>query len=159
MTSRHPNPRLVKIHRSYTVEEIALLLEVHKNTVRAWLKLGLPVCDNKRPTLILGRDLAHFLQVKRSKNKQHCQTDEMYCLRCRAPRKPAGNMVEYEPKTEKIGNLLAICPVCGAMMNRRASWARIRQFVGILDITFPQALRHISDSTELSLNSDLTKGC
>ena len=159
MTTRHPNPRRVKIHRSYTVEEIALLLEVHKNTVRAWLKLGLSVCDNKRPSLILGRDLANFLQAKRSKNKQHCQADEMYCLRCRVPRKPAGNMVECEPKTEKIGNLIAICPTCEAMMNRRVSLAKIAQFVGVLDITFPQALRHISDSTELSLNSDLTRGC
>jgi hypothetical protein len=35
---RHPNPRLVKIHRSYTVEEVARNLRKHKNTVRAWMK-------------------------------------------------------------------------------------------------------------------------
>ena len=46
MGSRHPNPRLAKIHRSYSVEEIARLFRVHKNTVRAWLRQGLP-CSKK----------------------------------------------------------------------------------------------------------------
>lgn len=32
MATRHPNPRLAKIHRTYTVEEIAYLLGVHKNS-------------------------------------------------------------------------------------------------------------------------------
>ena len=36
------NPRRVKIHRSYTVEEVAMLFRVHKNTVRAWLKIRPP---------------------------------------------------------------------------------------------------------------------
>ena len=57
MGKRHPNHRLVKIHRSYTVEEIASLFGIHKNTVRGWVKAGLPTCDNKRPMLILGHDL------------------------------------------------------------------------------------------------------
>jgi len=34
MGYRHPNPRLVKVHRNYLVEEIARLFRVHKNTVR-----------------------------------------------------------------------------------------------------------------------------
>ena len=33
------NPRRVKVHRSYTVEEVAKLFRVHKNTVRDWLKV------------------------------------------------------------------------------------------------------------------------
>ncbi len=36
MGKRHHNPRLVKLHRSYTVEQIARLFDLHKNTVRAW---------------------------------------------------------------------------------------------------------------------------
>ena len=73
MRKRRPNYRLVKIHRSYTVEEVARLFGTHKNTVRAWVKAGLPTCDSKRPTLILGRELAAYLQARRTKNKRPCQ--------------------------------------------------------------------------------------
>ena len=51
MAKRHPNYRLVKIHRSYTVEEAAGSLGVHKNTVREWVKVGLPTSDGA-PTSI-----------------------------------------------------------------------------------------------------------
>jgi len=67
MGKRHPNPRLVKIHRSYTVEEIANLLGKHKNTVRNWIKDGLSTIDDKRPMLILGHDLAQFIKQSRAK--------------------------------------------------------------------------------------------
>ncbi len=60
MGKRHPNHRRVKIHRSYTVEEIASLFGVHKNTVREWVKAGLPTCDDKRPMLILGHVVHSF---------------------------------------------------------------------------------------------------
>jgi hypothetical protein len=65
---KRANHRLVKIHRSYTVEEVARLLGTHKNTVRTWVKVGLRTCDSIRPTLILGRHLAEFLQVRRRNN-------------------------------------------------------------------------------------------
>jgi hypothetical protein len=41
MGSRRPNARLAKIHRSYSVEEMARLFNVHKNTVRNWVEQGL----------------------------------------------------------------------------------------------------------------------
>jgi hypothetical protein len=44
--------------RSYTIDEVTRTLEVHRNTVRHWIKAGLPVIDDKRPILILGSDLA-----------------------------------------------------------------------------------------------------
>jgi transposase len=46
MGKRHPNYRLVKIHRSYAVEEIAKLFGIHKNTVRCWVKDGLATIDD-----------------------------------------------------------------------------------------------------------------
>jgi hypothetical protein len=54
MGKRHPNPRLVKLHRSYTVEQIARLFDIHKNTVRAWVKQGLQPIDGQRPALFHG---------------------------------------------------------------------------------------------------------
>jgi len=140
---RHHNHRLVKIHRNYTVEEIAKLFDIHKNTVRRWVKEGLATIDEKCPILILGHALVAFLQTRRAKNKQPCKPGELYCVRCRAPRMPAGNMADYAPVTEKFGNLTAICPECDSLMNRRISVAKIGEFHGKVEISFPEALKRI----------------
>jgi hypothetical protein len=154
MRKRHPNHRLVKIHRSYTVEEIAKLFVIHKNTVRRWIKDGLATSDNKRPMLILGHVLVAFLQGRRVKNKQTCKPGELYCVRCRAPKPPAGDMAEYFPITEKFGNLIGICPDCDAFMNRHVSLAKIGQVRGRMDITFPEELRQLYECANPTLNSD-----
>lgn len=95
---RHPNHRLAKIHRNYTVEEVTDLFGVHRNTVREWVKRGLPIIDTKRPMLILGQELGIFLKAHRTKNKQSCAPGEFYCLRFRAP--------ESLPKTWLIARFL-----------------------------------------------------
>ncbi len=155
MTTRRANPNLVKIHRNYTVEEIATLFHVHKNTVRAWLKAELPVVDGHRPKLILGRELKAFLQAKRSKNKCRCELDELYCLHCRKPQKAAEKMADFHAVTDKVGNLTAICPCCESWMNKRVSLAKLPEISAHIDITFAQALKHIGGSNQPSLNSDL----
>ena len=96
--AKRPNPNLVKIHRNYTVEEVADLFSVHKNTVRLWVKDGLATNDDKRPMLILGSGLKQYLQSKRQGNKRKCLPIEIYCVRCRLPQVPAGNMVDFEPR-------------------------------------------------------------
>lgn len=144
----------MKIHRNYTVEEIARLFGTHKNTVRAWVKAGLPTCDGKRPTVILGRELAAYLRTRREKNKRPCQPGEIYCVRCRAPRQPAGDMAEYQPITGTLGNLSGICPDCGGMIYRRASMAKLTEIRGKLDITFAEARRQVSEIDSPSANSD-----
>jgi len=155
MAKRRANHRKVKIHRSYTVEEIACLLSIHKNTVREWVKAGLPTCDQKRPMLILGRELAVFLQKRRAKNKQHCQPGEIYCVGCHAPKSPAGDMADFLPITETLGTLKAICPDCYSMINRHVSIAKLSQVYGKLNVTFSEAQRRLNESTPRTVNSDL----
>lgn len=158
MRKRRPNYRLVKIHRSYTVEEIAHLFHTHKNTVRAWVKAGLPTCDGKRPTLILGCDLAAYLRERRTKNKHPCKPGEIYCVRCRVPKRPAGGMAEYQPITASLGNLIGICPDCERMIYRRASRAKLPEILGNLDITFSEMERQVSESLPPIANSDFRQG-
>lgn len=157
MRKRHYNHRLVKINRSYTVEEIAKLFNTHKNTVRRWVKEGLTTTDDKHPMLILGHDLTAFLQARRTKNKQTCKPGEIYCVRCRAPRLPAGSMAEYGPVTEKFGNLTAICPDCHSIMNRRVSLAKIDQICCEMDISFPDAVQRLRESSQPTVNGYLNE--
>ncbi len=105
--TRRPDRRRLKALRSYTIEEVARTLEIHRNTVRHWIKAGLPVIDNKRPILMLGSDLAEFLLRRRDARRQPCQAGEMFCLKCRKPREPAGRMAEVSAaditRTMQIG--------------------------------------------------------
>ena len=155
MKKRLHNPNLAKIHRNYTVEEAAELYGVFKGTVRVWIKAGLHIIDDKRPMLILGSDLVAFHQTRRTKNKQQCKPGEIYCVRCRAPKKPAGDMADYQIITDKIGNLEAICPDCDKIMNRRVSLTKLEHVRGEMTITLPQALQHIIESNQPCVNSDL----
>ena len=155
MSKRHPNYRLAKIHRNYTVEEVAGLFGVHKNTVREWVKHGLPINDDRRPMLILGRALSTFLQARRVKNRRPCQPGEIYCVRCRSPKIPAGDMAEYQALTPTLGNLIGICPGCESMMYQRVNLAKLALVRANLDVTMPQALPHIDESTQPCVNSDL----
>ena len=154
---RLPNPRLVKIHRNYSVEEAASLLGVHKNTVREWLRGGLPALTDQRPLLILGRELVAYLTRRRQANKRPCKPGEIYCVACRSPQKPAEGMAEYRPLTATGGNLAGICPKCNRMIYRRVSLARLPLDKGDLDITTTQERGHIGESSQPSVNRDFSK--
>jgi hypothetical protein len=156
--SRHPNYRLVKIHRSYTVEEIARLLNVHKNTARNWVKQGLRTIDRQKPTLILGSTLSRFLQDRRQRGRKRCAPGEIYCVKCRAPVQPAGDIADYRPTNATSGTLIGICPTCEVVIYRRVNWARLDECLGKLQVMIPQAQPHIGDSRCLFVNCDLSSG-
>ena len=79
----------------------------------------------------------------------------MYCVRCRAPKFPAGDMADYRPTTEKLGTLQGICPDCGLMMNRHASLAKLEQVRGKLDCRVTKALVRLSNSVQPTVNIHL----
>ena len=148
------NPNLAKMHRNYTVEEAASVFGVHKNSVRAWIKAGLPVCDAKRPMLILGTDLRDYLKGKRSERKRRCGPDELYCLRCREPRCPAEGMVDYIPMTAATGRLNALCPVCLAVMNRYVGTNDLAKVRVKFDVRVTKSQQHIGKSNLPLANCD-----
>src|SRR5262249_35609906 len=104
---------------------------------------------------ILGHDLRLFLQARREKNRRPCRAGEIYCVRCRSPKRPAGDMAEYQPVTDTLGNLTGICPDCYCLINQRASLTTLAQFQGKLEVTFPQALQRIAENDQPCVNSDL----
>lgn len=158
MGARHPNPRRAKIHRSYSVEEVSRLFTIHKNTVRNWLQQGLAPIDGKRPTVIQGVELRRFLTARRTSTQQTCGPGRIFCLPCRAPKVPAGNMADCIAVTETNGTLRAICPDCERMIYRKINPKKLDAIRGDLDVTVTQAGPRIEETVSPNVNCDSNKG-
>lgn len=144
MAGKRANPNLIKLHRTYSVEEAALALKVHKNTVRGWLVKGLEPIDNQRPMLFAGTAMRDFLKKQRAARKRPCPAGTLYCLKCRQPRAPALGMADYKPFSTTSGNLKAMCEACGTMMHRRTSLASLKAVLPEIEVQIAQAERRIS---------------
>lgn len=151
------NPNRVKINRSYTFEELALVFSVHKNTVSTWVKNGLPCLKEMRPFLILGSDAREYLQQQRTIKKQKCQPNELFCMRCKAPTRPAENFVEYLPLSATKGRLTGFCQCCESEVNKFVSFDSLERYSALFDLSKPKALEHINDSNNPLLKSDFKK--
>jgi hypothetical protein len=158
MGSRHPNSRLAKVHRSYSVEEMARLFDVHKNTIRAWFKQGLKAIDGQRPTVVRGDEIRRFLGERRARAKRPSGPGRIYCLPCRAPKVPAGKMAECVATSDTTGNLRGICPDCDRMIYRTVNPQKIDAVRGDLDVTLTPAGARIEDRTKPHVNCDSTEG-
>lgn len=156
MSSRKPNYRLAKIHRSYSVQEVAELFGTHRNTVREWIRAGLPTIDGDRPIMIAGCDLGGFLRARKQRNARPCGIGEIYCCRCRVPQTPAGNHAVYQPMTATTGNLIGICSTCSARMNRRVSFAKLEAVRGEVAVSIAVAQERIGESHQPSVNCALS---
>ena len=157
MSGRRINPRLAKLHRSYSVGELASIIGAHKNSVRGWIGQGLPTVDNCRPMLILGSDFQAWWAKRRKATKRPLKPGQFYCLKCRQPKAPALGMVEYAASNAATGNLKAICETCETMMHRRVRLADISAIMPNLDVQRTEAPPRISERAKASLNCDYPK--
>lgn len=139
---------------NYTVSEIAVQLGVHRNTVRGWMKDGLAVATERRPFLVRGCDLRAFLDQRRAKRKQPLSDGEIYCVACRGPKRPAGNMADLAPKTSTYGTLLGLCPDCGRVIRRVVSRRKLERVASDLEVCIASATETLRTEWGLSLNRD-----
>lgn len=149
--ARRYNNRRVKIHRTYLISEVAKLLGVSKLTVHRWIDAGLPLVAPKRPFLIHGSDLRDFLKARQPR-KQPCRAGEIYCVKCRTPKRPAFDEVEFVVKTATTGLLAGLCPSCASMIYRLTKTASLAAASGDLKVTRRPASERLSDSDAPSLN-------
>ena len=154
MKRRRIDPRRAKLYRNYTVEEVARLFGVHENTVRDWLRAGLQTTDGQRPALILGSELRRFHTARRVARRCSTPASMIYCMGCRQPREPAGQVADYIPRTATTGDLVGICPTCEKMLFRRVNRAKLDAVRGCVEVTIREAQGRISDCASPSVNHD-----
>lgn len=152
------NPRLAKLHRSFSVFELADLLGVHRNTVRQWIREGLPVLDGAKPILIVGSEFQAWWGKRAKARKRPCQPGQMYCFKCREPKAPALGMVEYAATNAATGNLKAMCGACSTMMHRRTRLVDIAAQMPGLDVRHTLAPSSIDARAHPSPHCDNPKG-
>jgi hypothetical protein len=119
------NVRLVRRDLSHTIQEIAELFSLHPNAVRRWVKAGLRTIDDRRPQLIHGSDLVEFLDKRQRGRKRRCAPDELYCCKCREPRRPRQGSVIVDRLNARQLMIRGNCELCGTRMNRGGSLARL----------------------------------
>jgi hypothetical protein len=146
----------MKIHHNYTIEDIARILGVHKNTARRWQKTGLCALDTGRPKLFHGTEIRRFLDARRQQARRPCPAGHLYCFGCREPRPPLGAEVDLLPLNASIANLCGIC-TCGTLMYRRVSQRTLAAARRDFIVTMPQACSRIGGKPSPSLNGDLSE--
>ena len=143
MTRHHAVPRKLNVHRTYYVDEVARACNVHRQTVRNWIKNGLVVLANARPTLISGGALLAYLTERRTKAKRPCGPGQLYCFRCRVPMPPTAGTLLFQQASPTSGSLRAPCAECGTMMNRCVRMADLDRVRGDFAVTLQGGQGHI----------------
>ena len=115
------NLGLIKRSNTYSIYEIAELFQINRATIRNWLKQGLSKIDDKKPYLIHGSDLYLFLDIKKKKYKRKCAPDELFCMKCKEPRRPTNLSVYLEVQSMNIYRFKGSCSVCNSIMYKAFS--------------------------------------
>ena len=89
--------------------------------------------------IVHGSTLREFIRSLR-KQRTPLGPDQMWCVGCRAVRRPAGDVVDFEAGTGcGPGNIAGICPHCESMMNRRVNAAKVGQVCAGLQVDVRKA--------------------
>ncbi len=116
---------------AYDIKDVCKLFDVHEQTVRAWIKAGLPVIDKKKPMLIYGFDLKTFIKAQNDNNKCKTQFDEIYCMKCRDACSVFQNNITVQHKNNGL-HVNGQCRNCKTSMFKHIRW----MIGGVLSVLF-----------------------
>ena len=146
----------IKSVRTYNTREAAKAIGATKATIRYWAKKnGLPAIEGVFPAIYRGVDLKAFLTMRSAARKQPCGPGRLFCLRCKEPKIPAYNEVEFYADGPTLGRLVGLCPTCLTIMVRRTSRARLADATANLSVKFKPADSHLGDTAEPRCNSHI----
>ena len=116
----------VRSHRPYTITTLAKLMEVNPATVRRWIKLnGLDVAivSETGRTILQGAKIKAWMKARQIAKKQPCAPNEMYCVRCKAPRQITPESLHIVQQNAVKLTVNGHCVTCGLSLQRFGSSA------------------------------------
>jgi hypothetical protein len=158
MANRRHSVRHLQRRRTYNVREAAKATGATPGTVRNWQKNGLEAVVGVYPAIFRGVDIIAFLGRRRRSRKQPCGPGRLFCFRCKAPKRPAFNEVEFWPDGSKLGKLRGLCPDCTTTMNRRVSLAKLKAAAGDLTVSMRRADSRLSETPMPNCNDHSERG-
>jgi excisionase family DNA binding protein len=131
---KRKGPHTIKSARCYTMAEASECLGVSLNTIRNYLRDGLPILRAERPFLIPGAELKAWLATRKQRAKQPLKPEQMLCLRCKTPQTPLGGMVDCATLSSGKLQLTGLCPSCGGVIYRVASHRQLPDFARFFEV-------------------------
>jgi len=122
---RKPDLRRIRTSKTYALPDVAKTLDRNVATIRSWVRQGLPLLSEQKPVLVLGLDLKGWLLARWKTKRQKCQSGELFCFKCREPRKPKLESVEIIVRNEKTVSIKGRCEACDTRMNQAGSLAKL----------------------------------
>ena len=120
--NRRPDYRRIKAARTYTVLELAEVLNVARGTIRQnWMKRGLAPMDHTRPFLFYGAAVIAFLKRQKAERRRPCGPGQMYCFGCKVQRAPKGGLVTVRMISSTSVLISGPCSECGRPLCRRGA--------------------------------------
>ena len=150
ISKRTYNTRRIKRNYPYYLQEIAELFDIHKNSVRNWVKSGLPLVDQIRPHMVHGSALIAFLNERQSKRKHRCLTHEFFCFKCRQPRPLWERLADITITSATRLQLSGICNTCNTQVFKAGSVAKIPEYTKTFNLQKVQG-RHIIEHSNPNL--------
>lgn len=138
--AKRVSTRRIKKHRLYSYDEAGMSLCITPHTVRSWRSLGLNVMTSSTPHYILGAELIRYIAETQAKRSVKMACDEMYCFKCKGPRKPLWAIVDYVPINDARGRLSGLCETCEGGLQRFVSKDDLGKFGQFFEI----AIKNIS---------------
>jgi hypothetical protein len=139
MANRKHSVRYLKRRRTYNVREAAKATGATPGTIRNWQKNGLEPLAGVYPAIFRGIDIITFLGRRQRERRQPCGPGRLFCFRCKAPKRPAFDEVEFWPDGPNLGKLRGLCSECASTMNRRTSLAKLSSAAGGLTVSIRRA--------------------
>jgi len=113
--------RSISIYRTYTIKELAKILNVNVRAVYKYCKNGLKPIEKHSSFLFFGKDVREFLKGRLQRRKVKLNDNEMFCLKCKKGVVAKNTTVENtEKKTGQYDLYIkkGLCPICNSKVSR-----------------------------------------